>query len=250
MRIPIIAGNWKMHTTRASAAQLAAALAPLGQSSTVEIVLFPPFPYLFTVQEQLAGSRLQLGAQNMSTQAAGAYTGEVSGEMLLDLGCRYVLVGHSERRALYQETDRVVAEKFARALSAGLTPILCVGETLQERESDTTFEVLGRQLTSVWDRCGINALAASVIAYEPVWAIGTGKTASPAQAQEVHAWIRSQILNVDAKIGGSVRLIYGGSVKANNATELLSQVDIDGALVGGASLDANEFARIVRSLDG
>ena len=250
MRIPMIAGNWKMHTTRAVASQLATALKPLSMSSVAEIVLFPPFPYLVTVQEQLAHSRLRIGAQNLSNQSVGAYTGEVSAGMLVDIGCRYVLVGHSERRAFYHETDVVVAEKFARACGAGLTPVLCVGETLQEREAGATFSVLARQLAAVWDLCGVNAHAVGVIAYEPVWAIGTGKTASPEQAQEVHAWIRSQILKVDAKIAGSVRLIYGGSVKASNAAELLSQADIDGALVGGASLDADEFARIVRSLDG
>lgn len=250
MRIPMIAGNWKMHTTRAVASQLATALKLLSMSSVAEIVLFPPFPYLVTVQEQLAHSRLRIGAQNLSNQSVGAYTGEVSAGMLVDIGCRYVLVGHSERRALYHETDVVVAEKFARACGAGLTPVLCVGETLQEREAGATFSVLARQLAAVWDLCGVNAHAVGVIAYEPVWAIGTGKTASPEQAQEVHAWIRSQILKVDAKIAGSVRLIYGGSVKASNATELLSQADIDGALVGGASLDADEFARIARSLDG
>ena len=250
MRIPMIAGNWKMHTTRAVASQLATALTPLSMSSVAEIVLFPPFPYLVTVQEQLAHSRLRIGAQNLSNQSVGAYTGEVSAGMLVDIGCSYVLVGHSERRALYHETDVVVAEKFVRACGAGLTPVLCVGETSEEREAGATFSVLARQLAAVWDLCGVNAHAVGVIAYEPVWAIGTGKTASPEQAQEVHAWIRSQILKVDAKIAGSVRLIYGGSVKASNATELLSQADIDGALVGGASLDADEFARIVRSLDG
>jgi triosephosphate isomerase len=192
----------------------------------------------------LKDSGVTLGAQTVCAEAQGAFTGEVSAAMLKDAGCRYVLVGHSERRQLYAESDNLVARKFVAAQSQGLVPVLCVGETLEEREGDQTTAVVTRQLEAVLAVSGIQSLARAVIAYEPVWAIGTGRTATPEQAQAVHAMIRAKLTDRDAMIGGSVRLLYGGSVKASNAQELFAMPDIDGGLVGGASLKADEFARI------
>jgi triosephosphate isomerase len=195
----------------------------------------------------LSGSGVAWGAQNISQFDAGAYTGEVSGAMLVDFGCRYAIVGHSERRTLFGETSEIVAQKYAAALKAGLTPILCVGETLQQRESGTTETVIAAQLDAVTSRCGVQSLAHAVIAYEPVWAIGTGKTASPEQAQAVHAYIRGRIGGEDASIAERVQVLYGGSVKAANAGQLFAMKDIDGGLIGGASLDAHEFAAICQA---
>jgi triosephosphate isomerase len=187
------------------------------------------------------------GAQDISQFDAGAYTGEVSGAMLVEFGCRYVIVGHSERRALYGETSDIVAQKYGAALKAGLTPIVCVGETLAERESGTTENVVSGQLDAVITRCGVQSLAHAIIAYEPVWAIGTGKTATPEQAQAVHAYIRSRVAAQDAAIAERVQVLYGGSVKASNAAQLFAMQDIDGGLIGGASLDAGEFVSICQA---
>jgi triosephosphate isomerase len=206
-----------------------------------------PAPYLAQVQAKLAGSAVAWGAQNMSQHGKGAFTGEVSAAMLQDFGCKYVIVGHSERRALYGESDAVVAAKYAAAQAAGLVPILCVGETLAERESGVTEAVVGRQLDAVINGSGVGSLSAAVIAYEPVWAIGTGKTASPEQAQAVHAFIRNKIRALDGAVADTLVIQYGGSMKASNAAELLAQPDIDGGLIGGASLSADEFLAICRA---
>jgi triosephosphate isomerase (TIM) len=245
---PLIAGNWKMHGSTTSAKSLVQNLIiETEQLSSVDILLLPPFPYLALVNELIMGKALQMGAQNLASHSSGAYTGEVAGEMLRDCGAAHVLVGHSERRALFAESNELVAEKFIRAQASGLIPILCVGESLAQRDAGATHAVVAEQLAGVMRLAGVAAMANSVVAYEPVWAIGTGRTATPAQAQEVHAALRSQIASADAKIAGSLRLLYGGSVKAANAADLLAEPDIDGALVGGASLDAKEFAQIARA---
>lgn len=212
-----------------------------------DVAVFAPFPYLGQVQGVLAGSRLAWGAQTLSEFAEGAYTGEVSAGMLKDFGCSHVLVGHSERRNLFGEDDAVVAAKFAAAQAAGLVPVLCVGETLVEREAGATFAVVARQLSAVIDRVGVAAMRAAVLAYEPVWAIGTGVTASPAQAQEVHAAIRAQLAKVDAMVADGMCILYGGSVKPGNAAELFAQADIDGGLIGGAALVADDFLAICQA---
>ena len=245
MRQPLVAGNWKMHGSRAENASLVAGLLdllPAGKNA--EILVCPPFPYLLETGRLLKDSGVQLGAQSVCAETQGAFTGEVSAAMLKDVGCRYVLVGHSERRQLYGESDALVARKFVAAQSQGLVPVLCVGETLEDREGERTLQVVSRQLEAVLSVSGVRSLARAVIAYEPVWAIGTGRTASGEQAQEVHAMIRAKVAGLDATIGGSVRILYGGSVKASNARELFAMPDIDGGLVGGASLKADEFARI------
>jgi triosephosphate isomerase len=212
-------------------------------------MLCPPFVYLHEVGRLLKDSDVALGAQSLCAEAIGAFTGEVSAAMLKDVGCSYVLVGHSERRQIYAEGDALVARKFVAAQSQGLVPVLCVGETLEEREGERTAQVVARQLDAVLAVCGVGAFRSAVIAYEPVWAIGTGRNASPDQAQEVHAMIRGKVTALDATIGGSVRILYGGSVKASNARELFAMPDIDGGLVGGASLKADEFARICAAAD-
>ena len=206
-----------------------------------------PFPYLAQAQAALTGTNVAWGAQNLSEQTAGAFTGEVSASMLQDFGCRYVLVGHSERRALYGESDALVAEKFAAALAAGLHPILCVGETLTQREAGQTVEVVSGQMDAVLKRVGVAAFSGAVVAYEPVWAIGTGRTATSEQAQEVHAAIRAQLSAADASVAAGVRILYGGSVKPSNASELFAMADIDGGLIGGASLVAADFLAICRA---
>jgi len=245
MRQPLVAGNWKMHGSRAENASLVSGLLDLLQpGKRAEILLCPPFPYLMETGRLLKDSGVALGAQSVCAEAQGAFTGEVSAAMLKDVGCRYVLVGHSERRQLFGESDALVARKFVAALGQGLVPVLCVGETLEEREGDQTASVVTRQIEAVLAVTGVQSLAKAVIAYEPIWAIGTGRTASPDQAQEVHAMIRSKVAERDGTIGGSVRILYGGSVKASNAQELFAMPDIDGGLVGGASLKADEFARI------
>lgn len=212
-----------------------------------EVVVCAPYPYLAQLQASLSGSLVAWGAQSVSEYAEGAYTGEVSASMLGDFGCRYVLVGHSERRSLFGESDAAVAAKFAAAQNAGLLPVLCVGETLAEREAGNTFAVVSRQLAAVVDRVGIQAMSSALLAYEPVWAIGTGVTASPAQAQEVHAAIRAQLARLDAGVAGGMRILYGGSVKPGNAEELFAQVDIDGGLIGGAALVADDFLAICQA---
>jgi len=247
MRRKLIAGNWKMHGNLAeNEALLSGVLAGMG-GVKAGVAVCVPFPYLAQVQAKLTGSVIAWGAQNLSQQAKGAFTGEVSAAMLKDFGCAYVIVGHSERRSIYGESDAVVAEKFAAAQAAGLTPILCVGETLEERESGVTEQVVGRQMDAVIGKCGVNALAKAVVAYEPVWAIGTGKTATPEQAQAVHAFIRGKVRALDAAVADGLIIQYGGSMKANNAAELLSQPDIDGGLIGGAALVAEDFLAICRA---
>ncbi len=216
-------------------------------SDSVSLLVCPPYPYLASVASQLAGSSVQLGAQNVSEHDKGAYTGEVAPAMLHDVGCRYAIVGHSERRTLYGESSAQVADKMAAALAAGLLPILCVGETLDERESGSTEQVVGEQLAAAIERNGIAAFASAVIAYEPVWAIGTGKTATPEQAQDVHRYIRSVLAEHDAAVAENVQILYGGSVKGDNAAGLFGMPDIDGGLIGGASLKAADFLAIARA---
>ncbi len=250
-RRPLVAGNWKMHGNRGDAARLVGEMLTRGGGSGgAEVVVCPPFVHLADVGRQLAGSRIGLGAQDVCAEEAGAHTGEVSAAMLADVGCRYVIVGHSERRALYGENDGLVARKFAAARRHALVPILCVGETLAEREANATAAVVLRQLDAVVSAAGIGAFAAAVVAYEPVWAIGTGRTATPGQAQDVHALVRGRIAEKDATIAASLRVLYGGSVKAGNAAELFAMPDVDGGLVGGASLNADEFGTICQAADG
>lgn len=245
MRQRLVAGNWKMHGSKATVAALLTEIKAGLPASAVEWAVLPPFIYLDQVAHALAGSKLAWGAQNLCTVAQGAYTGEVAAPMLQEFGCRYVLVGHSERRALYGESDAIVAQKFTIAKEFGLRPILCVGESLQEREAGSTARVIERQVGAILGLAvKAGALEKAVIAYEPVWAIGTGKTASPEQAQEVHQWIRAQVAAENASLAQQLPIIYGGSVKAGNARELFAMPDIDGGLVGGASLQADEFLKI------
>jgi len=238
-----------MHGALAESRQLVEALrAGVTAGARATMLLCPPYVYLPAVQGWLQGSPILVGAQDIADKpGTGAYTGEVSGQMLRDIGCGHVIVGHSERRALYGETDAVVAAKFKAAQVAGLTPILCVGETLEQREAGQTRSVIERQVTAVVDSAGVNAFAKAVIAYEPVWAIGTGRTASPEQAQEVHAFVRGMIAARDATIAAGLSILYGGSVKGANARSLFAMADIDGGLVGGASLVAAEFLEIFRA---
>lgn len=248
MRQMLVAGNWKMHGTLAANRELLdAVVAGMKGIKGMECAVCVPFPYLQQAQDRLQRTAIRWGAQNLSPHAQGAYTGEVSASMLVDFGCRYVIVGHSERRALYGEDDRVVAAKFQAAQGAGIVPILCVGETLQEREAGVTAQVVNRQLDAVMDAAGSAALAKAVIAYEPVWAIGTGRTATPEQAEEVHALLRERIAGRDPAVAGGMQILYGGSVKAGNAAELFAMPDIDGGLIGGASLIAEDFLAICRA---
>jgi len=245
MRQPLIAGNWKMNGSTDSVQALVEGIkAGISEVSTAAMAVCPPFVYIPQVAAMLNGSAIGLGAQDVSDQEAGAYTGEVAPNMLTDMGCRYVIVGHSERRSLYGESDGFTARKFAAARKAGLTPILCVGELLEEREQGITEQVVARQLDAVTDLEGIGALGDAVIAYEPVWAIGTGKTATPDQAQEVHAFIRGRLAALDAAVADRVRILYGGSMNAGNAAELLAMPDIDGGLIGGAALKPADFLAI------
>ncbi|MNE05514.1 Triosephosphate isomerase [compost metagenome] len=244
----LVIANWKMHGTPASNAQLIDTLLPgLQALAGVQVAICPPMPYLAQLAGLLGHTGISLGAQNISERTQGAFTGEVSGQMLADLGCGYALVGHSERRSLYGETDAQVAMKFEAALRAGLTPVLCLGETIHQRRAGNTNAVIGSQLRAVLEQVGMAQLARGVIAYEPVWAIGTGETASPAQAQAVHAHIRQLLAAQDAEAAARMRLLYGGSVKADNAAQLFAQQDIDGGLIGGASLDAEAFGAICRA---
>lgn len=248
MRVKLVAGNWKMNGDLGSnQALLSAILSAAASFPAMKCAVCAPFPYLGQVQQLLRGSGIAWGAQDVCQFENGAYTGGVSAAMLRDFGCQYVLVGHSERRAIFGESDGIVAVKFEAALKAGLTPILCVGETLSEREAGTTEKIVARQLDAVTSRCGVKALGRAVIAYEPVWAIGTGKTATPEQAQMVHAFIRSRIAAGDAAVASAVLIIYGGSVKAANSAQLFGMPDIDGGLIGGASLVADEFSAICRA---
>lgn len=245
MRRPIVAGNWKMHGSRAENAALIDAVLGAWPARGGEGIVCPPFVYLQELARVLRDTPLQLGAQDVCAEPVGAFTGEVSAGMLRDVGCSYVLVGHSERRALFGESDTLVARKFGAALGRSLVPILCVGESLAERDAGLTHEVVGRQLDAVLDLSGSGPFTTALIAYEPVWAIGTGRVASPEQAQEIHAFIRGRIAARDAIISSSVRILYGGSVKAGNARELFAMPDVDGGLIGGASLKAEEFVAIV-----
>ena len=245
MAKPLIAGNWKMHGTVEQATAIASRLAAQWCDQDVaEMVVFPPYVHLTQVMNATQDTVVAVGAQNVCQYDIGAYTGEVSAAMLADLGCRYVLVGHSERRALFDDSNQTVAEKFKAAQQAGITPILCVGETLQQRQRSQTLDVVAQQIDAVTEVVSRQDLCSAVIAYEPVWAIGTGETATPQQAQEVHSAIRVQL-----GVGGSeTTLLYGGSVNANNAAELFAQPDINGGLVGGASLKADEFLTIAQQL--
>ncbi len=245
-RRQLIVGNWKMNgNLQENDTLLTAVTDGWGASKDVDVVICPPFPYLGQVATLLTGSKLMLGAQTVSEFEAGAHTGEVSAKMLADLDCKFVIIGHNERRRLQRETDQQVAEKFIRLQAAGLTPILCVGESIEDREQDKHLQTIDRQLNAVFDVVGMESLSCTVLAYEPVWAVGTGKTATPSQAEEVHCFIRKQLGN----LGESVRILYGGSVKASNAKDLFALDDIDGALLGGASLNASEFLAICEAAD-
>lgn len=248
MRQKLIMGNWKMNGSRADGQQLAKALAEGLGAVSQEVAVCVPFVYLSDIANVLGDSGIKLGAQNVADQASGAYTGEISAAMLKDCGCKYALVGHSERRSYYGDTDQSVAQRFCHAQKQGVVPVLCVGETLEEREQDKTFEVIDQQINAVIEAAGVEALQDAVIAYEPVWAIGTGKTATDEQAQEVHHYIRQQIAARNAEIAGKLQILYGGSVKPDNAKALFAMPDIDGGLVGGASLDAAGFLKICHSV--
>jgi triosephosphate isomerase len=243
MRRLLVAGNWKMHGSRAMADALVGSIAA-ALPAHADVAVLPPLPYLAELVTRYQGVALAFGAQDLSKHAVGAYTGEVAGSMLKDVGCTYALVGHSERRQYHDESDDLVAAKFVAAQTAGLIPILCVGETLAEREAGTNETVIGHQLDAVIAHAGIAAFAQAVVAYEPIWAIGTGRTASASQAQAVHAFVRDKIAGLDGTIASSLRLLYGGSVKPANAAELFGQPDVDGGLIGGASLVASEFIAI------
>ena len=245
MRRQMVAGNWKMHGSRAANQALLAELEmSLKPEWPIDIVVFPPYVYLSDAVRMLEDGRIAVGAQDVCAESGGAFTGQVCAAMLKGVGCRYAIVGHSERRRWYHEDDALVARKFAAVLGADLVPVLCVGETLEEREARQTEAVISRQLDAVIAMHGVGGFAQAILAYEPVWAIGTGRTASPAQAQEVHAFLRNRIDAQDAKIARHLRILYGGSVKAGNAAELFSMPDVDGGLVGGASLSADEFQQI------
>ena len=246
MRRYLVAGNWKMNGSRqANAALVEKTAAGLAKHRDVEVLVCPPAAYLESVGQGLKGTPIKLGAQNLCEQEKpGAFTGEIHGGMLKELGCEYVIVGHSERRALYGETDEGVSRKFKTAQALDLVPILCVGETLQQRESGQTEAVLMRQLDAVLQLCGVASLARAVVAYEPVWAIGTGRTATPEQAQDAHAFLRAQLAARDARIAAALRILYGGSVNSGNAGTLFAGPDVDGGLIGGASLKADDFLAI------
>jgi triosephosphate isomerase len=245
MRRPVVAGNWKMHGSRTANVALIGELElRLKPQWPIDVAIFPPFVYLAEAVRDLAETAIAVGAQDVCAETSGAFTGEIGAAMLKDIGCRYVIVGHSERRRLYHEDDALIARKFGAALAADLVPVLCVGETLDEREADQTEAVIARQLDAVLTMHGSDGMSRAIVAYEPVWAIGTGRTASPEQAQAVHAFVRSRIAAQDANMAGRLRILYGGSVKAANAADLFSMPDVDGGLVGGASLNADEFYEI------
>ncbi len=248
MRKPLVAGNWKMNGSLAEAAALAGEVAAgVGAGTAAQVLLCPPFLHIPAVAAALAGGPVALGAQNCSEQAAGAFTGEISAAMLADAGCSHVIVGHSERRAIYGESEALAAEKAGVAMALGLVPVFCVGETLRQREAGETEAVIARQLTPLF-RLNANAdLRACVVAYEPVWAIGTGRTATPEQAQMAHAFIRGRIAAESDALAQQMRILYGGSVKADNAADLFGMPDVDGGLVGGASLDAAQFLDIIQA---
>lgn len=249
MRRILVAGNWKMHGSKTMVRSLLEGLlAGSTADGAADLAVFPSFPYLSLVESILSGTHIKWGGQTLNPNPQGAHTGETSGQMLTDMACHYVLVGHSERRAIYHESDEDVAVRFNAALEAGLEPILCVGETQEEREAGQTEAVVGRQLDAVLSAAGIDTFSKAAIAYEPVWAIGTGLTATPQQAQSVHAFIRDKICTLNGTIGGQIQILYGGSVKGSNAAELFAQSDIDGGLVGGASLTAEDFLAIYNAV--
>jgi triosephosphate isomerase len=255
VRKPLVAGNWKMNGSTATNQQLLDGILTQADSfKSVDVALFPPAVYLQQVQQALKGSHLSWGTQNLSQFRQGAYTGEISAVMLKDFGCRYVLIGHSERRCLYAELDldqlvldHIIAEKYEMAISEGVTPIVCIGESPQEHARGETEEVIGRLLDIIIERLGVKALSQAVLAYEPVWAIGTGNSATPEWAQEVHSFMRQRIAKHDIDTANNVQILYGGSVKGDNARPLFTMPDIDGGLIGGASLDANEFVTICKA---
>jgi triosephosphate isomerase len=247
MRRKLVVGNWKMNGNRAANATLLAGIAAGLDASGAACAVCPPFPYLAQCEAALSGSPVGWGAQDVSAHPSGAFTGEVSAAMLAEFGCRYVIVGHSERRAYHAESNELVAQKTVAALGAGLTPIVCVGETLAQREAGQTGDVVGAQLGAVLTLVGGADVARLVVAYEPVWAIGTGRTATPEMAQEVHARLRAQLAQQDTSAAGTVRILYGGSMKPDNAKELMAQPDIDGGLIGGAALKAADFLAVVHA---
>jgi len=248
MRGYLVAGNWKMNgSIAANEALVDGIISGAPATESVELLVCPPFPYLSTVAGQVNGSAVALGAQNVSQHESGAFTGEIAGSMLRECGCKYVIVGHSERRALMGETSDIVAAKFQAALDAGLQPILCVGETLEQREAGLTEAVIDEQLNAVLNSSGVDKFVNAVIAYEPVWAIGTGMTASPEQAQDVHRHIRASLEAASGRVAAGVKILYGGSVKGDNAAGLFSKPDIDGGLIGGASLKSADFLAIAQA---
>jgi len=245
MRQPLVAGNWKMNGSRDSVKALLDGIkAGIGEVTTAEVAVCSPHIFLGDVESQLSGSAVAWGGQDVSVHESGAFTGETAGGMLAEYGCKYVIIGHSERRQYHAESNETVAEKFAAARKAGLVPLFCIGETLEERESGTMEAVLAGQVDAVINACGVEMLGEGVIAYEPVWAIGTGKTASPEQAQEVHAWIRNRVAQSSAAVAEKIQILYGGSMNPGNAADLLAQPDIDGGLIGGASLKPADFLAV------
>lgn len=248
MRKSLVVGNWKMNGLRATNRPLLESVREGVEAGiALEVAICPPFVYLADVASVLQGSPVGWGAQNLSPYDAGAYTGEIAPSMLADLGCQFVIVGHSERRTLYGETDAIVAEKFVAAQRVDLTPIVCIGESLKEHEEGMAKQVVKRQLNAILQRAGVSALNKAVIAYEPIWAIGTGRTATPEQAQEIHSFIRAHIAAQDPRVAEERLILYGGSIKGSNAAQLLAMPDIDGGLIGGASLKAEEFLTICRA---
>jgi triosephosphate isomerase len=248
MRRSLVIGNWKMHGTRASNRELITGiLAGLDANKNCDAVVCVPFTAIPELSDAVSGTSLALGSQNVANADQGAYTGEISASMLAEYGCGYAIVGHSERRQLYGETNQLVAARYEHAIKGDITPVLCIGETDEQREQGKTFDVIVEQLSAVIDHSGIESLSKAVIAYEPVWAIGTGKTATPDQAQEVHAFIRKQIAARDSALAETVQILYGGSVKPDNAADLFGKDDIDGGLIGGASLQAESFLGIINA---
>ena len=247
MRKTIVAGNWKMNASKDSVNSLVNDILSGVSGVNAEVIVCAPFPYLALVDSLIDGSSLMLGAQNLNVNPSGAFTGEVSAEMIKDFGANHVIVGHSERRSLYGETSEIVAEKTKAAIDSGLTPLLCLGESLDQRESGKTESVISEQLTKVIDLVGIEAFKNIIIAYEPVWSIGTGMTATPEQAQAVHMYIRALLATSNQDIAEKTPILYGGSMNAGNAAELISRPDIDGGLIGGAALKAEDFLKICKA---
>ncbi len=248
MRRSLVVGNWKMNGTRSSSESLAKGIVAGLKEDIADIAVCVPYVFLNEISQVVQDTRLALGAQNVADKASGAYTGEISAAMLKEFGCKYALVGHSERRTYYGDTDQSVADRFCQAQEQKIIPVLCIGETLEEREQEKTFEVITTQLDAVVARAGVAAFSDAVIAYEPVWAIGTGRTATDEQAQEVHQFIRQYLAAKDKAIAEKIQILYGGSAKPENAKGLFAMPDIDGGLIGGASLDAESFLKIYHSV--